>query len=114
MRDKVEGVLRLRQEKIIFFLMCKFSSPIMNASSGVKLAAKFATIPRPRERDVQSSLPQYNQLLLLLLPTPLEKTLIQFSFVETKQDSHGNFPRPSYLYNNMVLIIINHPKDHYL
>ena len=49
--------------------MCEFSSPIMNASRGVKLAAKFATIPRPRERDVQSSLPllkllvslQYNQ-----------------------------------------------------
>lgn len=47
----------------------EFSSPIMNASRGVKLAAKFATIPRPRERDVQSSLPllkllvslQYNQ-----------------------------------------------------
>lgn len=69
MREKVESVFRLHQEKIILFLMCEFSSPIMNASRGVKLAAKFATIPRPRERDVQRSLPllkllvglQYNQ-----------------------------------------------------
>ena len=104
---KGKSVFRLHQEKIILFLMCEFSSPIMNASRGVKLAAKFATIPRPRERDVQSSLPllkllvslQYNQWFLLLLPTPLEKTFIQFSFVEIKQDSHGNFPKRSYLYN---------------
>lgn len=69
MREKVESAFRLHQEKIILFLMCEFSSPIMNASRGVKLAAKFATIPRPRERDVQRSLPllkllvslQYNQ-----------------------------------------------------
>lgn len=69
MREKVERVFRLHQEKIILFLMCEFSSPIMNAPRGVKLAAKFATIPRPRERDVQRSLPllkllvslQYNQ-----------------------------------------------------
>lgn len=69
MREKVESVFRLHQEKIILFLMCEFSSPIMNASRGVKRAAKFATIPRPRERDVQRSLPllkllvslQYNQ-----------------------------------------------------
>lgn len=52
---KGESVFRLHQEKIILFLMCEFSSPVMNASRGVKLAAKFATIPRPRERDVQSS-----------------------------------------------------------
>lgn len=69
MREKVESVFRLHQEKIILFLMCEFSSPIMNAPRGVKRAAKFATIPRPRERDVQRSLPllkllvslQYNQ-----------------------------------------------------
>ena len=74
--------------------MYKFSSGLMEASRGVKLAAKFATIPRPRERDMQSSLPllklleslQYYQLLLLLIPAPLEKTFIQFSGVEIKQD----------------------------
>ena len=107
MREKVESVFRLHQEKIILFLMCEFSSPNMNASRGVKLAAKFATIPRPRERDVQSSLPllkllvslQYNQWFLLLLPTPLEKTFIQFSFVEIKQDSQVTSSRKIPVYN---------------
>lgn len=43
----------------------KFSSALMDASRGVKLAAKFATIPRPRERDMQSSLPLLKLLVSL-------------------------------------------------
>lgn len=75
--------------------MCKVSSAIMDSSREVKPWLQNATIPRPSERGMQSSLPllkllvslQYNQLLLSLLPTPLEKTFIQFSVVEIKQDS---------------------------